>query len=443
MPFLQPSSESALTRATPVLGYTHSFTHTHTHSLTHYGRFTFSNSPILHVFGLWGKPEHPEETHADTGRTCKLHAERHPGSARTRTRDLLAVRQQCYPLSHQCPYIRILILMSILRKMGISGTALLWFESYLSDRSFRVSWRGEVSKSQLLATGVPQGSVLGPLLFSIYMSSLGTVIQKHGFSYHCYADDTQLYFSFQPDDPTVTARIAACLSDISSWMMDHHLQLNLAKTELLVFSANPSLHHNFSIQLGSSTITPSRTARNLGVVIDDQLSFTDHIATTARSCRFALYNIRKIRPFLSEQAAQLLVQALVLSRLDYCNALLAGLPACTIKPLQLIQNAAARVVFNEPKKAHVTPLFIRLHWLPIAARIKFKVLMFAYKTTTGTAPIYLNLLVQTYAPSRSLRSASERRLVVPSQRGTKSLSRTFSWTVPSWWNDLPISIRSL
>ncbi len=175
-------------------------------------------------------------------------------------------------------------------------------------------------------------------------------------------------------------------------------------------------------------------------MIDDQLSFTDHIATTALSCRFALYNIRKIRPFLSEQAAQLLVQALVLSRLDYCNALLAGLPACTIKPLQLIHNAAA--VFNEPKKAHVTPLFIRLHWLPIATLIKFKVLMFAYKTTTGTAPIYLNLLVQTYAPSRSLRSASERRLVVPSQRGTKSLSRTFSWTVPSWWNDLPISIRT-
>ncbi len=76
------------------------------------------------------------------------------------------------------------ILLSTLRKMGISGSALLWFESYLSDRSFRVFWRGDVQKSQLLATGVPQGSVLGPLLFSIHMSSLGLVIQKHGFYYH-------------------------------------------------------------------------------------------------------------------------------------------------------------------------------------------------------------------------------------------------------------------
>uniref|UniRef100_A0A9J7ZGW8 Reverse transcriptase domain-containing protein n=1 Tax=Cyprinus carpio carpio TaxID=630221 RepID=A0A9J7ZGW8_CYPCA len=171
------------------------------------------------------------------------------------------------------------ILLSTLRKMGLSGTALQWFKSYLSDRSFMASWRGEVSKSQQLATGVPQGSVLGSLLFSIYMTSLGSVIQKHGFSYHCYADDTQLYFSFRPDDPTVVACISACLSDISSWMNDHHLQLNLTKTELLVVPANPSFHHNFSIQLGSSTITPSRTARNLGVVMDHQLSFTDHIAT--------------------------------------------------------------------------------------------------------------------------------------------------------------------
>ncbi len=170
--------------------------------------------------------------------------------------------------------------------------------------------------------------------------------------------------------------------------------------------------------------------------------FQDHIAKTARSCRFALHNIRKIRPFLTQHAAQLLVQALVISRLDYCNALLAGLPSNTIKPLQMIQNAAARLVFSEPKRAHVTTLFISLHWLLVAARIKFKTLMLAYKTTTGSVPSYFHSLITIYIPSRSLRSASERRLVVPSQRGIKSLSRTFLFTVPGWWNELPTTIRN-
>ncbi len=184
------------------------------------------------------------------------------------------------------------------------------------------------------------------------------------------------------------------------------------------------------------------SVRNLGVIFDDHLTFKEHIAKTARSCRFALHNIRKIRPFLTEHAAQLLVQALVVSRLDYCNALLAGLPSNTIKPLQMIQNAAARLVFNEPKRTHVTPLFISLHWLPVAARIKFKTLMLAYRTTTGSAPSYFHSLLRIYIPSRSLRSASERRLVVPSQRGSKSLSRTFSFTIPGWWNNLPTPIRN-
>ncbi len=304
------------------------------------------------------------------------------------------------------------------------------------------AWGGEVSKAHKLVTGVPQGSVLGPLLFSTYTTSLAPIIQAHGFSYHFYADDTQLYLSFRPDDPTVAARISGCLADILAWMKEHHLQLNLAKTELLVFPATPTLQHDFTIQLGSSTITPSASVRNLGVIFDGQLTFKEHIAKTARSCRFALHNIRKIRPFLTEHAAQLLVQALVISRLDYCNALLAGLPSNTIKPLQMIQNAAARLVFNEPKRAHVTPLFVSLHWLPVAARIQFKTLMLAYRTTTGSALTYFHSLLRIYIPSRILRSASERRLVVPSQRGSKSLSRTFSFTIPGWWNDLPTPIRN-
>ncbi len=101
-----------------------------------------------------------------------------------------------------------------------------------------------------------------------------------------------------------------------------------------------------------------------------------------------------------------------------------------------------RMVFNEPKREHVTPLFVSLHWLPVAARIQFKTLMLAYKTTTGSAPTYFHSLLRIYIPSRSLRSASERCLVVPSQRGSKSLSRTFSFTILGWWNDLPTPVRN-
>ncbi len=179
-----------------------------------------------------------------------------------------------------------------LSSLDITGIPLRWFESYLTGRSFR---------------GVPQGSVLGPLLFFTYTTSLAPIIQAHGFSYHFYADDTQLYLSFRPDNPTVAARISGCLSDISAWMKEHHLQLNLVKTELLVFPATPTLQHDFTIQLGLSTITPSASVRNLGVIFDDQLTFKEHIAKTARSCRFALHDIRKIRPFLTEHACYVYV----------------------------------------------------------------------------------------------------------------------------------------
>ncbi|KAK3524620.1 hypothetical protein QTP70_030925, partial [Hemibagrus guttatus] len=138
---------------------------------------------------------------------------------------------------------------------------------------------------------------------------------KNGFSYHCYADDTQLIFSFPPSDTTASARISACLVDISSWMMAHQLKLNPSKTELLIIPGDPSPAQDLVISLSNSMISPSATAHNLGVTMDNQLSFSSHVTNVTCSCRFLLYNIRRIRPFLSTQVAQVLVQSLVISEI--------------------------------------------------------------------------------------------------------------------------------
>ncbi|KAI5101009.1 hypothetical protein C0J45_8212, partial [Silurus meridionalis] len=220
------------------------------------------------------------------------------------------------------------------------------------------------------------------------------------------------------------------------------LKLNPSKTELLVIPGDSFPGQDLQITLHDSLLSPSATARNLGVTMDNELSFFPHVANVARSCRFLLYNIRRIRPFLSIQAAQLLVQSLVISRLDYCNSLLAGLPLNAIRPLQMIQNAAAGLVFNLPKFSHTTPLLL-LHWLPVAARIRFKTLMLAYKAKNGPAPFYLSDLITSRTAPRCLRSSSTARLVPPSLRMRgKYTSRLFSVLAPRWWNELPLDVRT-
>uniref|UniRef100_A0A8C9VV53 Reverse transcriptase domain-containing protein n=1 Tax=Scleropages formosus TaxID=113540 RepID=A0A8C9VV53_SCLFO len=164
------------------------------------------------------------------------------------------------------------ILLFSINQLGINGVALKWFESYLSDRSYQVVWWSSCSSPLLLSTSVLQGLLLGLLLFSIHTSSLGLVIASHRFKYHCYADDTQLFLAFPPGASNIFARIAVCLSDISSWISDH--QLNLSKTEILYLPAGPSSCRNLSIKLDNSLILPTCLAKSLGITIDVSLSFS-------------------------------------------------------------------------------------------------------------------------------------------------------------------------
>ncbi len=183
------------------------------------------------------------------------------------------------------------------------------------------------------------------------------------------------------------------------------------------------------------------TVKNLGVILDRNLSFENHISHVTKTAFFHLRNISKLRNMLSVSDAEKLVHAFMTSRLDYCNALLGGCPASSINKLQIVQNAAARVLTRSRKYDHITPILQSLHWLPIKFRISYKILLLAYKALNDLAPAYLTNLLSRYNPTRSLRSQNSGLLVVPRIAKSTKGGRTFSYLSPKLWNNLPDNVR--
>ena len=339
-----------------------------------------------------------------------------------------------------------LLLGMLERRMGVTGMALGWFRSYLTGRSQRVSVSGKESANRALSCGVPQGSVLGPLLFTTYTQPLHTILED--IDTHFYADDSQLYLAFQPRCPISTnsavLTIQECFTKVKCWMSSHFLKLNDDKTEVLVITT-PALSKHLqpiTLQLGESPIQPSKEVRDLGVTYDSTMRLEAHVRNVCKSAYHQLHNIYRIRRYLTENAAKSLVHAFITSRLDYCNSLLCGLPAQLLDRLQHVQNAAARLVTGTSRLSHITPVRRDLHWLPVSHRIRFKVALLTYKALHGLAPEYLRELLTPYTPARSLRSESRNLLQVPPFKLKSYGGRSFACTAPQIWNNLPDDVRS-
>ena len=198
---------------------------------------------------------------------------------------------------------------------------------------------------------------------------------------------------------------------------------------------------SFTVQTGPHSVSPAQVAKNLCVLFDQQMTMNPHINNVCRTVYHQIYNIAQIKKCLSSSAIRTVVQACVLSRLDYANSLLYGLPACAIRKLQLVQNAAARLITGRKKRDHITPALQQLKWLPIQSRIKYKILILGYKCLNNQAPSYLADMVSVYSPPRALRSADALLLSTSHSNMASWGDRTFASALSTLWNSLPLEIR--
>ncbi|KAK7092145.1 hypothetical protein V1264_009742 [Littorina saxatilis] len=339
-----------------------------------------------------------------------------------------------------------ILLSRLEHTFGIQNSVLNWFRSYLSDRTNFVIVNDVPSQETSLLFGVPQGSVLGPVLFIMYTSPLTDLIDRHSVSHEMFADDTQLQNSATPSEyAQMTTSLQSCIADVELWMSTNKLRLNCDKTEAIRFtksSLSSSLSLPPSITLGSSTIEFSDSVRDLGIFLDSDLSMKHHVMKVCQSAYIELKRIGSIRPYLTEDATKTLVSSYILSRLDYGNSVLIGCPQSVIHPLQRVQNSAARLVCKAPRSQSCSPLLKKLHWLPVELRIQYKCCCICYKIISGSAPSYLSDLFTLYTPSRSLRSSVDTRIFRLSSFSRKQHGqRAFSHSAAVAWNSLPYSIR--
>ena len=226
-------------------------------------------------------------------------------------------------------------------------------------------------------------------------------------------------------------------------MSQNFLQLNTSKTEAIQIGTPHQVQSSLitTISFSGQDIPLSTTVTNLGVKLDPQLTFANHIKHLYKTCFFHIKNISKLRPFLSFSDAEKLIHALISSRLDYCNSLLIGIPNKNLQKLQFIQNCAARTLMKARKYDHITPILQNLHWLPITSRIPYKIALITHHCIYNNAPQYLKDLNIPHTSTRNLRSQSTNLLYQPRSRLRTMGDRAFSIAAPRIWNSLPEHLR--
>ena len=337
---------------------------------------------------------------------------------------------------------------------GVGGCVLIWFTSYLTDLYQSIKIESTLSDVCKLLFGVPQGSFLGPLLFSLYTTPLSLIISRHkGIKFHFCADDSQVYIHLsQKNVSAAFENLNRCLDNVKEWISTSKLKLNPDKTEFIIFGSKrqrDKLKACFPIDILGNSLCPADSVKNLSVWFDSDFSLSKHVLNVCKSCFVKLRDFRHVRRFLTHDISVFVANALVSSWLDYCNSLFRSLSKFNLHKLQCIQNSAARIVSNTSRYTSITPVLKKLHWLPVEQRTVFKTATLVYKYLHTGFPRYFAPYLSSYSSSyRTRRSQSGGNfLVIPKfcpsfHKSVKHFGNSFAFDAPTVWNALPDEIRA-
>ena len=213
------------------------------------------------------------------------------------------------------------------------------------------------SANTLCTSGVPQGSVFVPILFALYVAPVGDVIKAHGIQHHQYADDTQLFFALKAEKiDSEIHKLESCSCAVRRWFLENDLLINADKSEVMLVGATQQLtkaDKQRTVNVSDVALPILSKVKSLGVTLDSQLSFKTHVNAVSRACHYHIWALRHIRHLLMQDVAHTLTLArsIVMSKLDYCNAVLYESPKSSVAVLQRVQNSLARVVLQQKKYA--------------------------------------------------------------------------------------------
>ena len=330
---------------------------------------------------------------------------------------------------------------------GFTDAVLQWSSYYLTDRTHYVSLSKHSSAFAPVNSGVPQGSVLGLMLFTMYIEPLSAIIDSHSIIHHSFADDLQLQMSAPPDRISeLLHSTQSCIGDVKAWATANMLRFNDNKTELMLFTSRRTKHlHNLptSITMGNAQIPSKQSGKNLCSTLDCHLTMNSLVSNIARTCFFELRRLASIRRFLTSAATATLVSAFALSRIDKCNSLMLGSTHHVTSHLQRIKNCAAQVILRLPMSPIITIHLKSLNWLSVRVRSTYNIACLCYHCHSSTAPSYVaDMLHIKPLHTRNTRSClfTMPLLIRPAQSKATLGDRSFSFASSSVWNSIPNDI---